>query len=424
MVKLESWQAYLLGMPILLSEYQARREKVLKELAKSKSIGLVLAGDGAPPLMGFWRPDSRFRYLTGITSEPGAAVLFDPANPDVKKRCILFLKPLNPEMEAWDGYRETISTQLKSQYGFDVVMRTTVLARMVTLAARQRKRLACLHPFSVYDGPVSADYALFKKIMERVPGCAIEDQSTLIGRLRAIKSAAEIELMQAAVGASGAGYEAAHEMIRPGVTEREIQSEMERAWTAHGEANGPAGCRVAQAYNPIIGSGLNSTVLHYNINSGVVQDGDLVLIDAGCEIDGYASDITRTYPASGRFTARQREVYELVLRAQAAAIKAVKPGAWMHEVDEATKAVFHKAGVQDRYIHGIGHQLGLEVHDAAEATQDGPLSAGMVITIEPGLYFPSEKIGVRIEDDILVTKTGNRNLSAGIPKSVKDVERR
>jgi Xaa-Pro aminopeptidase len=410
-------------MPILVNEYQQRRERVLKELAKTGAVGLVLAGEGAPPLMGFWRPDQHFRYLTGITSEPGAAVLFDPANPDPKKRCTLFLKPLNPELEAWDGYRDTISAGLKRQYGFDTVMRTTGLARFVTLAARQRKKLACLHPFAVYDGPVSADLALFRKVSERVPGCAIEDRSTFIGCQRAIKSATEIGMVQAAVDATAAGYAAALKMLKPGIAERDVQAAMERAWSDAAMDAGGADTRVGPGYNPIIGSGLNSTVLHYNQNVGFAREGEVLLIDAGCEVDGYTADITRTYPVSGKFTARQREIYELVLKAQEAAINAVKPGVWLHEVDEAARAVFRKKGLEDKYIHGIGHQLGLEVHDAPEATQDGPLAPGMIITIEPGLYFPDERIGVRIEDDVLLTKNGCKNLSAAILKTVKDIER-
>jgi Xaa-Pro aminopeptidase len=393
------------------AEYRARRERVLKALGKS--VGLVLAGDGAPPLMGFWQPSPHFYYLTGIHDEAGAAVLFDPAHEDPKKRCILFLRPLNPELEAWNGYRDEISQALKDKTGFDTVMRTPALPRMLTAAARQRKSLACLHPFSVYDAPVSPDLAIFRKVAERVPGVSITDQTDLLNSMRGIKSAAEVALIERALKATAAGYEAIQRMLRPGVNERDVQRAAETAFIEAG-GTGPA-------YNSIVGSGKNATVLHYMANNGPCRAGELIVIDAGAAFGGYASDITRTYPVSGRFTAEQREMYELVLEAQQAAIDAVRPGRFMHEVDAAARRVFEKAGVADRFIHGIGHHLGLEVHDA---TPDGPLKPGMVVTIEPGLYFPNKNLGIRIEDDILVTERGGKNLSSHIPKLVKDVERR
>ena len=169
-----------------------------------------------------------------------------------------------------------------------------------------------------------------------------------------------------------------------------------------------------------LGSGPNGTVLHYTANDGVAGKGDLMVVDSGASYMGYAADVTRTFPVSGAFTKRQRELYELVLRSQKAAIEAVKPGATMVDVDEASRAVIEKAGLGDRYIHGIGHQLGLDVHDS---TPDGPLKAGMVVTIEPGVYLPDEGIGIRIEDDILVTPKGRQNLTSAIPKAPADVER-
>jgi Xaa-Pro aminopeptidase len=180
-----------------------------------------------------------------------------------------------------------------------------------------------------------------------------------------------------------------------------------------GSVNGPA-------YNSIVGSGRNATVLHYMANTAVTKAGELMVIDAGASFAGYAADITRTYPVSGKFTAEQRSLYEVVLDAQEAAIDAVKPGRHMWEVEAAARKVIEKAGYGDKFIHGIGHQLGLEVHDV---TPDGALRAGMVVTIEPGVYFADKNIGIRIEDDILVTGFGAKNLSEQIPKSVREVEK-
>jgi Xaa-Pro aminopeptidase len=173
------------------------------------------------------------------------------------------------------------------------------------------------------------------------------------------------------------------------------------------------------AYNSIVGSGMNGTVLHYMDNNATAADGDLLVIDAGAIHAGYAADVTRTVPVNGRFTPEQREAYELVLRAQAAAIKAARPGARLSDVDDAARAVIDKAGHGDAFIHGTGHPLGIEVHDVSP---DGPLRAGMIMTVEPGVYFPDRKMGVRIEDDILITPSGPKNLTAMIPKTVAEVE--
>lgn len=396
-------------MPIGLSEYQARRARVLEELDGACSV--VLAGSGEPPLVGRWKPDQHFRYLTGIDNEPDAAVLFDPGHPSTKRRCVLFLKPWTPERDDWDGRRERLGSELRTKTGFETVLRTTHLPGLLTDAARRSGTLACLHPPAPYTAPVSNDLGLYKKIAERVPGVAIKERSQLLPSLRAVKSEGEIALMKRAIEASAAGYRALAGALKPGVRERDLQRAFENAIRDAG-AEGAA-------YNPIVGSGPNATVLHYTANDGVVGENDLLVVDAGASVEGYAADITRTFPASGSFNARQRELYELVLRSQEASIDAVKPGATLWDADAAARDVIDEAGYGDFFIHGIGHQLGLEVHDV---NPDGPLREGMVVTIEPGVYLPEEGIGIRIEDDILVTASGNENLSGGVPKGVSDLE--
>lgn len=405
---------------ITADEFAQRRERVLREL--KSSIGLVFASPdgGGAGLHGTFQPDASFEYLTGLIDEPGAVLLLDPEAEDPAKRVTLLLRPSNPEMEAWDGYREPIGGQLKSKLKIDTIMRTTALPRLLTAIARKRRKFACLHPFSVYDAPVSADLAVFRKIMDRVPGCAIEDKTDLLPTLRSIKSKAELAAMQRAIDATAAGLLALTGALRPKANERTLQRAFEGACEAWAMEHG---CQWnGNAYTPIVGAGLNSTVLHYNANDQTVYDGEVMVVDAGARVDRYCADITRTYPVGGKFTPRQREIYQLVLEAQQAAIDAIRPGVRLHEVDTAARKVFKKAGgggVVDYYIHGIGHHLGLEVHDA---NPDLPLQTGMVVTIEPGLYIPSERIGVRIEDDILVTPKGSTNLSAAIPKGVKEIE--
>lgn len=395
---------------ISTKEYADRRRRLLKSL--DGAVGIVFAGDHPPPYLRPWRADPQFAYLTGIDNEQGAAVLFDPTADDPSRRIVLLLRPVDPEMDRWDGYREQIGTALRTRTGFDTVMRLAALPRLLSTAARRCKRLACLHAFVPHtSGGLSPDLALFRKVQEKIPGVTIEDRTLLLAEMRAVKSATEIALMKRAAQATAAGYRAAFAALRPGVGERDVQRAMERAYIDAGAED--------TAYESIVGSGLNGTVLHYNANNGVCGAGDLLVIDSGARYGGYACDVTRTLPVSGRFTKEQRDLYSIVLRAQEAAIRAARPGAPMWRVDRAARDIIEKAGLGDAYIHGIGHQLGLEVHDI---TPDGTLKPGMVVTIEPGVYLPERKTGVRIEDDILVTRTGNTNLTSAIPKSIADIE--
>ncbi|MFG0245504.1 MAG: aminopeptidase P N-terminal domain-containing protein [Phycisphaerales bacterium JB052] len=394
---------------IKVSEYQARRKKI--NAALKGSVGLVFAGNGAPPLRGEWFPDMDFKYLTGISDEPGAVVLFDPSNPNPKRRTILFLKPVNPEMDVWDGYRDHISQELRDRYGFDTVMRTLALPRFLTEAARRTKKLSCLHPTAAYTQPLTPDLEIFQKVASRMPGCSIVDQSETITALRLVKSPAEIKQISAAIKATHNGLNRLMAKLKPGVGERDLHNALLGGFAEAGS--------VRNAFDPIVGSGHNATVLHYKENNGICKDGDLIVVDSGAEINGYASDITRVFPANGKFTKEQAKLYNIVLKSQIAAIKAVKPGATMAQVDDASRKVIRDAGYGDQYLHGVGHHLGLETHDPSP---DVKLKPGMVVTIEPGIYLQDKSIGIRIEDDILVTEKGNRNLSSMIPKTVAQVE--
>jgi len=394
---------------IPVSEYVARRKKLLRELKGAPAV--VFAGEGSPPLVGSWHPNWDFYYLTGLATEPGAAVVFDPSNERPDRRITLFLRPLNPEMERWDGFRETINTRLKGETGFDAVMRTYALPVWLAKAAQRTKKLACLHPFGVHTAPVSPDLAVFQKLAQRIPGLTIEDRTALMPRARAVKSRAEQKLVGRAVEATAAGFDALTRALKPGVAEKDLEHALTRGFT---DAGG-----TGMGYNPIVGSGLNTCVLHYKDNSGTVGKGDLVLVDAGASVGNYTADVTRTYPADGRFTKRQREVYAVALKALSGATRAAKPGATLHDLDRAARAIIDKAGFADHFIHGIGHHLGIEVHDSDPA---GKLAAGMIVTIEPGIYIEAEKLGVRIEDDVLITEKGNRVLTRDIPKSIDAVE--
>jgi Xaa-Pro aminopeptidase len=395
---------------ILVTEYAERREALLRALEGAAAVVLAGTQSASDLPQGRRRTDGLFWYLTGLDQEFGAAVVFDPSAEDPDRRISLFLRPRDPEVERWDGVRAPLDTALKAKTGFGSIVRTPSLPVRLTDAARRTRRLACLHPFAPYDADVSPDLAFFKKICERVPTAVIEDRTQLLPAMRAIKSPTEVALIERAIAATAAGYEAALRFTRPGVTEGAIADVLT---TAFRDSGGEA------AFEPIVGSGANGTVLHYTANDQVVRDGDLIVIDYAASYAGYASDVTRTLPANGKFTPEQRKLYEIVLRANLAATDAARPGATFTEVQNVARAVIAKAGHEDDFLHGAGHQLGIEVHDV---TPDGPLAPGMVLTIEPGIYLPDKGIGIRIEDDILITESGPRILTSAIPKTVETIE--
>ena len=399
------------GLAIGVDEHRERRERVLTAL--NGAVAVVFAGNevASANIEWRWKTDRNFWYLTGIDYEGGAAVVFDPSAEDPARRITLFLRPRDVEVERWDGARAPLDSALRASTGFETVVRTSYLPARLTEAARRTKRLACLHPFTSYVADVSPDFAVFKKVSEHVPGVAIEDRTQILPSMRAIKSASELALIQHAVAAAAAGFEAALRFIRPGVTERSHRGGLlTAAFRSHGGEPG---------FEPIVGSGANGTVLHYIDLDRTVGDGDLIVIDYGASFGGYVSDVTRTFPAGGRFTAEQRELYEVVLEANQAAMGAARPGATTADIENAATAIIARAGFRDDYPHAIGHQLGIECHDCRV---DGPLAAGMVHTIEPGIYLPERGIGIRIEDDILITEAGYTNLTAAIPKTVEAIE--
>ncbi|HWY48576.1 MAG TPA: Xaa-Pro peptidase family protein, partial [Bryobacteraceae bacterium] len=262
-----------------------------------------------------------------------------------------------------------------------------------------------------------------EKLKTLYPFREISDAVPIITKLRVKKSPAELAAIQHATDVSVEAHRAAWKRMAPGLSEYQIAAVL---WSTYIES----GCE-GVAYSPIVGSGINSTVLHYSANQRRMDRGEVVVMDAAAQCADYASDITRTVPVGGKFTPRQREIYQIVLGAQKAAIAALKPGVRMAGPgDSLTKIVrdYMDAHGRDQhgeplgkyFIHGLGHQVGLQVHDPGV---DGPLEAGMVVTIEPGLYIPEESIGVRIEDVVLVTENGAKVLSAALPKEADEIEK-
>jgi Xaa-Pro aminopeptidase len=396
---------------IPLKEYSKRRSQVLKAL--KGAVGIVIAGDSDGELSTSWRAHAHFEYLTGIANEPGAMLLLDPKNPTKSRQSVLFLQARDPELEQWDGLRKPLGSSLRESTGLTTIMRTRSLAPVLEDVASRNTQFATLMPHANIDQPVSKDVELWNKVLARSGQGELIDKSWVIPKLRSVKSSAEIKTIQEAVNMTAKGFADAFLFLEEGVNEYQVQATLE-----HGYAM--AGGR-GSAFPSIVGGGINSTVLHYKENINDLVDGDVVCIDSGAFHAGYGADISRTVPVSGKFTKRQKEVYEIVLKAQESAIKAVKPGVTLGELDAVARAVIVKAGYGDNFIHSIGHHLGLETHDRCGPM--APLEAGAVITIEPGIYLPDEAIGIRIEDDIVVTAKGHKNLSKNIPKSVVAIEK-
>jgi Xaa-Pro aminopeptidase len=385
--------------------YRARREALREKLG-----GGVALLYGAEASEGEFRQDPFFLYLTGV-EEPGAALVLAPEErPRVE---VLFLAPRNPEAERWTGERDPLGQALEARLGFEEVYRTDRLAGFLREATSHAKTLFLLRPPAPFTAPVSRELETLKKVQERTPGASIEDRSALLVRMRQIKSEEELACMRAAVEATGRGIRAAMARALPGATEFDVQQALEAGFRE-------AGAR-RPAFRPICATGRNAAVLHYQANRDTIRAGDLFLLDVGAEIHGYAADVSRTFPVSGRFTPEQREIYELVLRAQEAGIAAVRPGArYREDVHGAARKVIREAGRGDAFLHGTGHFVGLETHDVGD--YGAVLEPGMVLTVEPGIYLPGAGFGVRIEDEVLVTEAGHEVLTRSIPKSVAEIE--
>ena len=395
---------------IPIEEYAQRRSKLRQRL--EHEIAVIFAGEHDLDSHIPFHANSHFTYYTGVTDEPGAILLIDPTNPVEHRRDMLFLRPTNPETEKWTGYREQIGTTLRDRTGFKSIFRLNQFGRFLNSAVKRSKRLACLHPLAPYDQPVSPDLAVFKKVAERMPGVQIEDRTDVPIEMRAIKSENEIAMIQQAVDITRTAFQSVMRSIQPGMSEFDVQETIEHAYRIN-DSRGPA-------FPTVAGSGFNTTVLHYRDNNKEIEREDLILIDSGASFGEYGADITRTIPADGRFSERQREIYDIVLRAEEAAIEATRPGMRLADLDRIARSIIADAGLGDAFIHSIGHNLGIDTHDP---NPDAPLHEGQVITIEPGIYLPDESIGVRIEDDVVVTRDGCRVLSDGIPKHAGEIER-
>ena len=409
---------------------------------------VVRNGDSEYP----YRHDSHFYYLSGF-AEPESALVLVAASGAQPARALLFCREKHLESEIWDGFRYGPEAA-RTTFGFDEAYPIGELdARLADLLADAPALYYALGHGAALDARVGG---WLKAVRARARSGVVAPPTAhhlfgLLDEMRLLKDEHEAALMARAGAISAQAHARAMRATRPGMAEYEIEAELLHEFRRNG-AQFPA-------YTPIVAAGANACVLHYSANDRVVLDGELVLIDAGCEFGGYAGDITRTYPANGRFSAPQRTLYELVLRAQEAALAAVVPGRPYSGIHDAavrvlTEGMFDlgllsrdKAGAVDDaiaarayarfYMHGTGHWLGMDVHDvgayrdvARPGKPSRALLAGMALTVEPGIYVrpapdvPEQywNIGIRIEDDVIVTNGGCRILTGGVPKAADEIE--
>lgn len=426
------------------AEYKRRRRVLMKAVGPS---GLAILPAARETIRNRdvhypFRQNSDFSYLTGFP-EPDAFAVFAPKRKEGE--FILFCRPRDPEREQWDGRRAGVEGAVE-RFGADQAHPLAELETILPTLIDGRTRLYY---------PIGTENALDAQVMGWVrqvrakarTGAVAPDTfisiDSLIHEQRLIKSDAEIATMRRAARISAAAHRRLMQHCTPGMNERDLDIQFQHDCATAGAH--------ALAYPSIVGGGINACILHYIENNAPLRDGDLVLIDAGCELDGYASDITRTFPINGQFSPAQREIYELVLAAHTAAIAKARPGNRWNAPHDAAVKVLTKGLVQlglltgkvgklikdeaykPYYMHRTGHWLGMDVHDVGHDMHDGDwrvLEPGMVLTVEPGLYLPNTDavpkpyrgIGIRIEDDVLITRDGNAILSGDVPRHPDAIE--
>ena len=422
--------AYMAELP--KEEFGERRTRVFTQMQPNSALLLFSEiekrrnNDCSYP----FRQDSYFWYLTGF-NEPNAALLL--LKTEQAETAIIFLRPRDPLLETWNGRRlgvERAPQQLNVNEAYSIEEFSTVLPKIL------KKLTALYYVPEIHtwgDKLVTESAVSFNEILDWRP---------MLSEMRLIKSPNEIRLMQQAGQITALGHIKAMQTTRPNRFEYEIESDILHEFNRH--------CTRFPSYNSIVAGGNNACILHYTENDRPLNDGDLVLIDAGCEFAMYAGDITRTFPVNGKFSQPQREIYDLVLKAQKRAIELLVPGNSIKQAnDEVIRiktqglvdlgilkgdvdTLIEQQAYRQFYMHGLGHWLGLDVHDVGSYGQDKQriLEIGMVITVEPGIYISEDAdvpeqykgIGVRIEDNLLMTEYGNKILTAAAPKEIADIE--
>ncbi len=411
------------------SVYAERRAKLAAQV-DCPIILLGLTGREEFSQTYVFEQEENFYYLTGHNEE-GAGLIILPAkssgnDPSNAAHEILYLPPKNPQKEKWNGMRMSASDPgIEARTGFATVKPFGEMRAAVENLAKTYPCIYTILPYEKELGGYPHEKEVVDWLQQAAPQTTLKDIRAQITALRQIKSPGEIAFLQRAIDLTVDSHLEAMRMMRPGLHEYEVAAKMVEVHAMGGSE--------AEGYAPIVGAGPNSTALHYDRLSRKIEDGDIVVIDVGAQYSGYSADITRTLPANGKFALRQLEIYNIVLGAQNAAIAAIKPG--MDLCQKGSKSLhkisydyinshgkdLHGKSLGQYYIHGLGHNIGLNVHDPGEYC--GPLEPGMVVTMEPGIYILEENLGVRIEDDVLVTQTGYKLLSERLPRDPAEIEK-
>jgi Xaa-Pro aminopeptidase len=423
--------------------YTERRNKLGSMLPKNSAV--VIAGASTQyrnaDSSHAFRQDSNFWYLSGFNEAESTLVLLINENKDVQS--IVFVPEKDELKEIWDGYRAGPEGAMKD-HGFDLAFNNIEIdQRLPDLLAGRNQVFYPVGKSQRLDADIIEWIKSAKSKDRHSSAIDIADASSKVGNQRLIKDEDEIKIMKKACQISAEAHVEAMKFVKPGMTEQEMEAFYQYEFSKRGGR--------FSAYTPIVAGGENACVLHYVENSKPLKDGELLLVDAGCEFELYASDITRTYPINGKFTAPQLAIYEVVLEAQLKSIEAISTNNNVMDAQIISEKVItqglidlgilqgsmeelHAAGAfKDFYMHKIGHWLGIDVHDAGDYMEDGDymkFKPGMVTTVEPGIYISSSSdvedkwkgIGIRIEDDILVTAEGNENLTAFVPSDPKEIE--
>ena len=402
------------------SEYRARRANLLRELDTSsacalKAIDFRMRSNDVEYR---YRQESNILYLTGI-SEPGFALLASPGGIQVDGKIAPLVLLCQPGLAARVRKAGQFSDGLVVDYGRFADVFADLVGRVRSLYVSSPD----IHFTDNWleNKQIFQDVEVRKNLQSEHPGLKVRNAAPLVSRLRQVKSDAEVDLIRKAIDMTGDGIRHAMNICKPGAMEYELQAALEYEMVRQGAD--------AESFPSIVASGPNSIILHYSENRRQIRDGDVIVMDVGAEFEGYAADITRTFPASGKFTPEQKKIYRAVLKAQHDVIDMIAPGVTWSALNAKTKAVLAAEGFADHTPHPVSHHVGLDVHDPG---QMDTLRAGMVITVEPGVYIPETDtslapayrgVGVRIEDDVLVTDHGARVLSGGIPSDIKSVQR-
>jgi Xaa-Pro aminopeptidase len=412
------------------SAYADRRAKLAAQV-ESPIVLWGLTGREESSQAYIFQQEENFYYLTGHNEEASGLIILPAAKSSSNetsavRREILYLPAKNPMKERWNGVRMSPADPgIEARTGFATVKPFAEMRAEVESLAKTYPSFYTILPYEKELGGYPHEKEVVDWLQQVTPQIKLQDIRAQINAMRQIKSPGELAFLQRAIDVSLDAHLEAMRMMRPGLYEYQIAARMVEVHAVGGSE--------AEGYAPIVGAGPNSTALHYGRLSRKMEDGDIVVLDVGAQYSGYSADITRTLPVNGKFTPRQLEIYNIVLGAQNAALAALKPG--MDLCDKGGKSVdrisrdyinshgkdLHGKSLGQYYIHGLGHHLGLNVHDPGEYCR--PLQPGMVVTMEPGIYIPEENLGVRIEDDVLITETGHKLLSERLPRDPAEIEK-